>query len=160
MLNRIMTGVLGFAIGVSCVTATTAQAGRRYITPRSATNPADAAQPPFSAAVVVGNTAYLSGVLGTGDTAEAAATLGLNSLQTELQGAGMTMDDLVSVQVFCPDVANYDAFNVAYRKMFKQEFPARAFLGSGPLCVGRSSRSWGSRSSGELGPAAEDVIGV
>ena len=136
MLNRIMTGVLGFAIGVSCVTATTAQAGRRYITPRSAANPADATQPPFSAAVVVGNTAYIAGVLGTGDTAEAAAKTGLDALQASLQASGMTMDDLVSVQIFCPDVANYDAFNGMYRKMFKQEFPARAFLGSGPLLRG------------------------
>ena len=136
MLNRIATGVLGLVIGVTCVTATTAQGSRRYITPRSAANAADASQPPFSGAVVVGNTAYLSGVLGTGDTADAAATTGLNALQTSLQAAGMTMDDLVSVQVFCPDVANYDAFNTAYRKMFKQEFPARAFVGSGPLLRG------------------------
>ena len=44
----------------------------------------------------------------------------------------MTMDDLVSVQIFCPDVANYDAFNSVYRTYFKKEYPARAFLGSGP----------------------------
>jgi enamine deaminase RidA (YjgF/YER057c/UK114 family) len=30
-------------------------------------------------------------------------------------------------------VANYDGFNTVYRKFFKQEYPARAFLGSGPL---------------------------
>ena len=134
-MNRLAAGVIGFAIGVSVVTAT-AQSPRRFVTPRSAANPADATQPPFSGAVVVGNTAYLSGVLGTGDTAEAAATTGLNALQTNLKGAGMTMDDLVSVQIFCPDVADYDAFNKVYRAMFKAEFPARAFIGSGPLLRG------------------------
>jgi enamine deaminase RidA (YjgF/YER057c/UK114 family) len=46
------------------------------------------------------------------------------------------MDDLVSVQIFCPDVANYAAFNAVYRTYFKAEFPARAFLGSGPLLNG------------------------
>ena len=134
-MNRITYAVVGFLIGVSCV-ATTAQSGRRYINPRSASNPANATQPPFSGAVLVGNTAYLSGVLGTGDTADAAATTGLNSLLATLKAADMTMDDLVSVQVFCPDIANYDAFNKVYRAMFKQEFPARAFIGSGPLLQG------------------------
>lgn len=136
MLNRFTAAVAGFCVGVSCVVATSAQSSRRYINPRSASNPANATQPPFSGAVVVGDTAYLSGVLGSGDTAEAAATAGLTSLQNSLKAAGMTMDDLVTVQIFCPDVANYDAFNRVYRTFFKQEFPARAFLGSGPLLNG------------------------
>ena len=57
-------------------------------------------------------------------------------VQDLLQASGMTMDDLVSVQVYTPDIANYDAFNKAYRTFFKQEFPARAFLGSGTLLNG------------------------
>jgi enamine deaminase RidA (YjgF/YER057c/UK114 family) len=48
----------------------------------------------------------------------------------------MTMDDLVSVQVFCSDVSHYDAFNKVYRTFFKKELPARAFLGSGRLLFG------------------------
>ena len=51
-MNRLFTGVLGFLIGVMCVTATTAQSGRRYINGRSAANPEQATQPPFSGAVV------------------------------------------------------------------------------------------------------------
>ncbi len=136
MLSRMSAALVGFVVGVTCVVTTSAQSSRRYVNPRSAANPANATQPPFSGAVVVGDTAYLSGVLGSGDTAEAAATAGLNSLQNSLKAAGMTMDDLVTVQVFCPDVANYDAFNKVYRTFFKQEFPARAFLGSGPLLQG------------------------
>ena len=136
VLNRVAYTLIGFVIGAACVVPTTAQSSRRYVNPRSASNPANAAQPPFSGAVVAGNTAYLSGVLGSGDTAEAAAAAGLNSLQNTLKAADMTMDDLVSVQVFCPDVANYDAFNKVYRAYFKQEFPARAFIGSGPLLQG------------------------
>jgi len=136
VLNRFAAAVAGFCVGISCVVATSAQSSRRYINPRSAANPESATQPPFSGAVVVGDTAYLAGVLGSGDTAEAAATSGLTNLQNSLKAAGMTMDDLVSVQIFCPDVANYDAFNKVYRTMFKQEYPARAFLGSGPLLNG------------------------
>jgi enamine deaminase RidA (YjgF/YER057c/UK114 family) len=132
--SRIFSAVLGFAIGAGWFAAsTTAQPARRYINARSAAN---ATQPPFSGAVMTGDTLYLSGVLGTGDTAEAAATAGLNSIQGTLKAAGMTMDDLVSIQIFTPDVSNYDGFNKVYRTYFKQEYPARAFLGSGPLLNG------------------------
>jgi len=132
-MNRLGAAVIGFVIGVSWVVSTTAQGGRQYFNARTAK---DATAPPFSGAVTVGNTTYLSGVLGIGDTADLAATAALNNIQTSLKAAGLTMDDLVSVQVFTPDVANYDAFNKAYRAMFKAEFPARAFLGSGALLQG------------------------
>lgn len=133
MLSRTFALVLGFGVGAGWFMTTTAQPARRYINPRSAGNAATANQPPFSGAVMTGDTLYLSGVLGTGDTGEAAATTGLNSIQNTLKAAGMTMDDLVSVQVFTPDVTNFEAFNKVYRTYFKQEYPARAFLGSGPL---------------------------
>lgn len=133
MVNRLFTGVLGFVIGVMCVTATTAQSNRRYVNGRSAANPEQAAQPPFSGAVVVGDTAYLSGVLGSGETADAAATSGLNAFKNALTASGMTMDDIVQIQVFCPDITMYADFNKVYRTFFTKEFPARAFLGSGPL---------------------------
>jgi enamine deaminase RidA (YjgF/YER057c/UK114 family) len=136
MRSRTFTAILGFIAGAGWFFTATAQPARRYVNPRSAANTANAAQPPFSGAVVVGDTAYLSGVLGTGDTGEAAAATALNAVQNTLKAAGMTMDDLVSVQIFCPDVSHYDAFNKVYRTYFKQEFPARAFLGSGPLLNG------------------------
>ena len=109
---------------------------RRYIEPRTS---ADAALPPFSGAVQVGNTLYLSGNIGLDEnqrvpaTAEGEAKLLLDSIQGKLKTAGFTMDDLVSVQVFCSDVKHYDAFNTVYRTYFKKEFPARAFIGAGTL---------------------------
>lgn len=122
---------------VSAVSADlSAQEVRRYINPRSA---ADSAALPFSGAVLVGNTLYLSGTIGLDEnqevpsTPEAEARLVLNSMQGTLEAAGMTMDDLVSVQVFCSDVAHYAAFNAVYRTYFTREFPARAFVGVGTL---------------------------
>ena len=132
-MSRVFAAILGFAVGAGAFVTTQAQPARRYINPRSAADAANATQPPFSGAVLVGDTLYLSGMLGTGDTAEAAAKGVLTSMQSTLKQAGMTMDDLVSVQVFCPDVASYDAFNKVYRTFFTREFPARAFLGSGTL---------------------------
>ncbi len=48
----------------------------------------------------------------------------------------MSMDDLVSVQVFCSDVKHYAEFNKVYRGYFNSEFPARAFIGVGTLLFG------------------------
>ncbi|MCH8936064.1 MAG: RidA family protein [Gemmatimonadetes bacterium] len=122
---------------VSAVSADlSAQDIRRYTNPRSA---ADSTALPFSGAVLVGNTLYLSGTIGLDEnqqvpsTPEAEARLVLNSMQSTLEAAGMTMDDLVSVQVFCSDVAHYAAFNAVYRTYFTKEFPARAFVGAGTL---------------------------
>ena len=122
---------------VSAVSADlSAQNIRRYTNPRSA---ADSTALPFSGAVLVGNTLYLSGTIGLDEnqqvpsTPEAEARLVLNSMQSTLEAAGMTMDDLVSVQVFCSDVAYYAAFNAVYRTYFTREFPARAFVGAGTL---------------------------
>jgi hypothetical protein len=52
-----------------------------------------------------------------------------------VQKAGMSMDDIVSMQVFCTDLALYDAFNSVYRTYFKA-FPARAFTGGSKLLFG------------------------
>ena len=46
------------------------------------------------------------------------------------------MDDLATVTVYCPDVSLFNKFNGVYRTYFKKEFPARAFIGSGPLLFG------------------------
>lgn len=116
-----------------------AQAGREYIAARS---PADGEVPPFSGAVRAGETLYLSGTIGRESdggiptTAEREARLVLDSVRQTLEAAGMSMDDLVYVQVFSSDVSDYDAFNSVYRTYFQREFPARAFVGVGTLLFG------------------------
>lgn len=130
--------VAGIMLALGWFAGLSAQPGRRYLEPRTA---ADAA-PPFSGAVLVGDTLYLSGAIGLDenqkvpDNAEAEAKNVMDIIERRLKQAGMTPDDLVSVQVFCSDVAHYDAFNKVYRTYFKKEFPARAFLGSGRLLYG------------------------
>jgi enamine deaminase RidA (YjgF/YER057c/UK114 family) len=46
------------------------------------------------------------------------------------------MDDVVSIQVFCTDLALFDTFNSVYRGYFAHGFPARAFLGASTLLRG------------------------
>ena len=69
-------------------------------------------------------------------TAEEEARNVLDQFKTVLAAADMTMDDLVSVQVFCSDVSLFDTWNRIYPTYFTKELPARAFLGSGPLLFG------------------------
>ena len=98
---------------------------------------------PFSHAVVAGDTIYVAGTIGidpeTGKPPadpKAEARLALDGIKQKLALAGAGMDDLVSVQVFCPDLSLYDDFNSVYRTYFAKKFPARAFVGSGPLLRG------------------------
>ncbi len=111
----------------------------QFVNPRS---PADGeGLPPFSGAVWVDNTFYVSGMLGleggqVPETPEQEAANVLDAIKAVLEGEGLTMDDLVVVQVYASDVADYAAFNDVYRTYFTSEYPARAFLGSGPLLFG------------------------
>ena len=113
---------------------------RTFINPRS--NALNQTDPPFSGAVKVGDTLYLSGQIGLRPdrkppaSVTAEATLVMEAVKKQLADSGMSMDDLVSVQIYCSDVGHYDAFNAVYRTYFTREFPARAFLGSGPLLFG------------------------
>jgi reactive intermediate/imine deaminase len=95
---------------------------------------------PFSDAVLVDDTLYISGRIGidpmTGlapeDVSDELRFL-FSGFEAVLAEAQMTMEDLVYVQVYCPDLELFDTFNAAYRQYFSRHFPARAFLGSGPL---------------------------
>jgi 2-iminobutanoate/2-iminopropanoate deaminase len=99
---------------------------------------------PFADAVLIdGKTLYLSGRIGlipetttVPDTAEEEAHLVLQEVQRVLAMAGMKMDHLVSLQVFCSDVSLWERFNAVYRGYFEGPLPPRAFLGSGTLLFG------------------------
>jgi 2-iminobutanoate/2-iminopropanoate deaminase len=85
---------------------------------------------PFSSAVLVGNTLYVAGT--TADPKNLAAGL----TPSRKRPNGMSMDDVVSVQVFCTDLTLYEMFNSTYRKYFGENFPARSFLGVVKLLFG------------------------
>lgn len=95
---------------------------------------------PFAHLVVAGDTVYLSGVLGIDpetrkvpeDPAAEVRRI-MDTIRKRLALVDLTPDDLVSVQVFCSDVSLYGTFNEVYRTYFRDRFPARAFVGSGPL---------------------------
>lgn len=138
-----MTRTLLF-LGVAVVLGLAVSAAGEKAPQRRAINmPGHSAELPFSDAVQVGDALYLSGTIGldpkTGkppESVEEEARLALDSIRATLVAAGMTTDDLVTVTVYCPDVSLWQRFNGVYRGYFKKEFPARAFIGSGPLLFG------------------------
>ena len=133
--------VVLLAMGVAIVASAQRPVPRRHIqqAPRYA---ALGTQLPFSDGVLVGDTFYLAGQIGldpkTGkppQDPQQEARLLLDAIKATLAQAGMNMDDLVTVTVYCADLALYDKFNAVYRTYFTKEFPARAFIGSGSLLL-------------------------
>ena len=95
---------------------------------------------PFSDAVLVGDTLYLSGRIGIDPATgvvppkiEDELRLLFDGFTAVLHTAKMDWDDLVWVQVFSADLTLWDRFNAEYVKHFRGAYPARAFLGSAPL---------------------------
>jgi enamine deaminase RidA (YjgF/YER057c/UK114 family) len=97
----------------------------------------------FSTVVLVGDTLYMGAASGV-DPATGApppdtqdeARIAMEGVKARLALAGMTMDDLVVVRVFCPDRSLVADFNTVYRTYFTDHFPARMFIGSGYLSGG------------------------
>lgn len=129
--------IVAIAAGVLVsIASLSAETGRKYI-------PEKAGAAPFSQGVIVGNTLYVSGMLGLDPkTGQAPADpkveikIVMDGVKQVVEAAGYKMDDLVSVQIFCTDLALYDAFNEIYRTYFTGRFPARAFLGTDKLLRG------------------------
>jgi 2-iminobutanoate/2-iminopropanoate deaminase len=89
---------------------------------------------PYSQAVLVGDTLYLSGQIAidpeTGalvrDGIEKETRRVLDNIGAVLKSAGMNFADVVQVQVFLKDLDHYSKMNAIYAEYFKADFPARA----------------------------------
>jgi 2-iminobutanoate/2-iminopropanoate deaminase len=144
MNRRIIIFALLAIAGVFVVANETRSQGTPAPTRRAINLPDDNPQLPFSGAVQTGNTLYLSGRIGIdAKTGKAPAEIDdelkllLDRVKATLGAAGMTMDDLVYVQVACTDLALYDKFNAAYRGYFtSKDLPAREFIGVSSLLRG------------------------
>ena len=97
---------------------------------------------PFSSAVLVKDTLYIAGTtmdpakLSAGATPEQEARDVMDQIKQAVEQAGLTMDDVVSMQVFCTDLSLYDTFNSVYRTYFHEDYPGRAFIGVAKLLFG------------------------
>ncbi|WP_018478851.1 RidA family protein [Pontibacter roseus] len=99
---------------------------------------------PYSHAVESGNLLFLSGQtpldattgkLVQGDIS-AQTRQCLENLFQVLAAAGLGPDDVVKVNVFLTDMANFSAMNAVYASMFSSPFPARTTIGVAALPLG------------------------
>lgn len=94
---------------------------------------APAAIGPYSQAIQVGSTVYLSGQIGldprTGhlvDGLEAQAHQVFRNLQAVAAAAGGTLDDIVKVSILLMDLGDFAKVNEIQASYFNAPFPARA----------------------------------
>lgn len=132
--------IASIAAAVLASSAVAADPGRQYF---ESTATANGTPLPFSNAVMVGDTLYVAGHIGMdpktqkaveGTDAEARAVM--DAVKHTVESAGLKMDDLVSVTIYCTDLQLYDAFNAVYRTYFHGHYPARAFVGVSQLVRG------------------------
>lgn len=98
---------------------------------------------PFSSAVRVDDTLYLSGNLGNmpgtidladgGIAGETKQTM--ENIKKVLEQFGSSMDEVVKCTVFLADISEWGAMNAVYKTYFKNP-PARSALGASGLALG------------------------
>jgi 2-iminobutanoate/2-iminopropanoate deaminase len=140
LLTGLLLGALTLAAGARLALGAPAASERSYIEhPPAPNGPAL----PFSDAVRLGDTLYVAGHIGidprTGKAATSPAVearLVMDAVKHTLERAGFTMDDFVSVTVYCTDLSLYDTFNGIYGGYFHGPHPARAFIGVSKLVRG------------------------
>ncbi len=130
---------LAVFVATLCVSMMAQAAGKPHVEFINSVK-AKAAGYPFSQAVQVDNTLYLSGQIGidpaTGKVAEGGiaeeARQTMQNIKDLLAENGHSMSDLVKCTVMLADIKEWPAFNEVYRRFFDGQYPARsAFAGSG-----------------------------
>jgi len=100
---------------------------------------------PFSEAVRVGNTIYLSGQIGNkpgtlelapgGIAAETKQVM--ENIKTTLEAHKLTLDNVVKCTVILANMVDWPVFNQVYATFFKEgRYPARSAFGSSGLALG------------------------
>jgi reactive intermediate/imine deaminase len=111
----------------------------------------------YSQAVKVGRTVYLSGQipldpltmeLVSGDV-EAQIRRVFDNLQAVARAAGGSLADLVKLNVFLTDLANFPAVNAVMAGYFREPYPARAAIGVAALPRGAAVEMDGVMELGE-----------
>jgi len=100
------------------------------------TDKAPAAIGPYSQGVAAGSMVFVSGQLGlipatgelAGGSVEAQARQALDNLKQVLAAAGVTLDQVVAVDVFLTDMDDFTVFNGIYEAYFTGHKPARAVV--------------------------------
>ncbi|MEO6003510.1 MAG: RidA family protein [Opitutus sp.] len=106
--------------------------------------PTGGAPLPFSEAVRVGDTLYVSGQIGNQPGTltlvpggiEPEARRALDNMKAILERHGSSLEHVAKCTVFLADIKEWPAFNQIYREYFKTKLPARSALGANGLALG------------------------
>lgn len=105
---------------------------RKTVTVEKAPSPAG----PYSYAVVANGFVFISGQgpadpeTGTmPDAFKDQVRQTLRNVQTILEGAGSSLDDVVKVNAYVTDLTRFGEFNEVYREFFQHDPPARTTVG-------------------------------
>ena len=99
---------------------------------------------PYSQAVTVGNTTYLSGQIPlnpetmkveTTDFAEQADQV-FRNIKAVTEAAGGSVKDIVKLNIYLTDLSNFALVNEVMVRYFEAPFPARAAIGVAALPLG------------------------
>lgn len=98
------------------------------------TESAPAAIGPYSQSVLAGNILFISGQLPinpetgkfAGNDIKSQTEQSLKNIESILEKAGCTMDNVVKTTVLLNDMGNFAKMNEVYAKFFTKDYPARA----------------------------------
>ena len=132
-LTALIAGVI--AVGSAAARADDAGDENRGKVEISTTS-APAAIGPYSQAIRVGRTVYVSGEIGkdpmtgqfTGPSIGDQTDQALKNVAAILAAAGLTLDNVVATTVYLLDVNDFAGMNAAYASFFTKQFPARATI--------------------------------
>jgi 2-iminobutanoate/2-iminopropanoate deaminase len=107
---------------------------------RHAIQPVDVATPkaPYSPVVVSGDHVFTAGQAAfdvngelVGSEMASQARRALENLRASLAAAGCGLDDVVKVNAYLADLADFEAYNAVYREFFAAPYPARTTVQAG-----------------------------
>jgi len=89
---------------------------------------------PYSQAVLIGQTMYISGTMGIDPNSNSLVTGGireqtkmaLTNIENILESVGASINNMVKVTVLLTDITEFDAVNEVYQTYFVKNHPARA----------------------------------
>src|SRR4029077_8049628 len=110
------------------------QMGRNAIQPEGLATP----KPPYSPVVVAGDTVYTAGQIANGPDGNLVeggiveqTRQTLENVRTCVEAGGLTMGDVVKVNAYLADLADFPGYNQVYVEFFDAPYPARTSVQAG-----------------------------
>lgn len=140
-MPKLAVSLIALCLGASTSVATAAKPAAVEFLNSGKVLPRDL---PFSEAVRVNDTLYLSGQIGVapgtvklvpgGIQEEARQTM--DNIKTSLEANGYSLRDLVKCTVMLADMSEWATFNSIYKTYFAERYPARSAFGANGLAFG------------------------